>query len=163
MNHELEELAQHLKPNQKLITTTEIKKKSKAPPYITVGNGVSTKNFSEEVVKDAFKVLSQLSKAQQALFVDLKDILVQQQMANYYSKRKVKNPNLITLESSKINEEHKKIRTKMSQNRNRQTLEKHGVLKQLKPGQYMLNPYIFIPSNDFEDVVKQWESMSTKS
>jgi hypothetical protein len=118
------------------------KKNSKTPPCIAVGNGLSTKSFPEEVVMDAFKVFSELSKTQQGLFVGLKDILIKGRMTNYRNKRKVDNPTLVTLERSKSNSAHQDVKDKMSQNRNRKTLEINGILKQIKPGQYMLNPYI---------------------
>jgi hypothetical protein len=51
----------------------------------------------------------------------------------------------------------------MSQNFNRKVLEKNGVLKQINPGRYMLNPYIFIPYNDFEKIAKIWEELPSKS
>jgi len=162
MDHELKEKVNGLKNGEKIVATYQKKKSSNTPPYITVGNGFSTKNFPVEVVVDAFKVFSELSKAQQGLFVDLKDILVDQNMNNHYKKRKVDNPNLIILERSKSNLVHQKIRTKMSQNRNRKALETKGVLKQINPGRYMLNPYIFIPYNDFEEVAKIWEELPPK-
>jgi hypothetical protein len=162
MNYELEEKLSGLKNGEQLVATYQKKKNSKTPPYITVGNGLSTTNFSKEVVVDAFKAFSELSKTQQGLFVDLKDILVQQQMTNHYSKRKVDNPNLVILERNKNNLVHQNIRTKMGQNLNRKILEKVGILIQIKPGQYMLNPYVFIPSTDFKEVVGIWEVLVGK-
>ncbi|MCI2282616.1 hypothetical protein L3081_03360 [Colwellia sp. MSW7] len=163
MDNELKENVSSLKRGEQLVTTYQKKKISKTPPYITVGNGLSTTKFSEEVVVDAFKVFSELSKAQQDLFVDLKDILVAQSMHNHYNKRKVENPNLIILDRSRSNLVHQNIKTKMSQNRNRKMLETKGILKQIKPGIYMLNPYIFIPHNDFQEVVSIWKELSSKS
>jgi hypothetical protein len=163
MTYELEQSINTLKPNESIEATFRTKKNSKSPPYITVGNGVATKTFPEKVVMDGFKVFSELSKTQQRLFVDLKDILVQQQMSNHYASRKVSNPNLVLLTRDKDDELHQSIRTRMSQNRNRSSLEEKGVLKQVKPGQYMLNPYIFIPSNDFKEIAEIWEELTVKS
>lgn len=162
MNHELVEKINGLKRGEYVAATFQVKKDSKKPPYIVVGNGFSAAGFSGGVVKDAFKVFSELSKAQQGLFVDLKDILVAQNMESHYKNREVENPNLIILQRGKGNLAHKNIRTKMSQNRNRKALEAKGVLKQIKPGSYMLNPYIFIPYKDFGRVVKIWEELSFK-
>jgi len=163
MDYELEEGLRGLRSGEQLIATYQKKKNSKTPPYIAVGNGLSTKSFPEEVVMDAFKVFSELSKTQQGLFVGLKDILIKERMANYRNKRKVDNPNLVTLERSKSNSAHQDIKDKMSKNRNRKTLEINGILKQIKPGQYMLNPYIFIPHKDFDDVARIWEELPSKS
>jgi hypothetical protein len=163
MYYELEEKMSDLKSGEQIVATYQKKKSSKTPPYITVGNGLSTKIFPEEVVVDAFEIFSELSKTQQCLFIDLKNILVAQNMKNYYDKRKVENPNIIILQRSKGNLVHKNIRVKMSQNRNRKVLEKKGVLKQVKPGSYMLNPYVFIPYKDFSEVVKIWEELPFKS
>jgi hypothetical protein len=163
MDYELEEKLRGLNRGEQVVVTYQKKKKNKSPPYITVGNGLSTKNFSDEVVMDAFKVFSELSKTQQNLFIALKDLLIEENMGNYYSNRKVDNPNLIILDRSKSNLVHQNIRTKMSQNFNRKVLEKNGVLKQINPGRYMLNPYIFIPYNDFEKIAKIWEELPSKS
>lgn len=160
MNYELEERVKGLKRGEQVVATYQIRKNNKTPPYITVGNGLSTKKFSEDVVMGAFEVFIELSKTQQGLFVDLKNILVAQNMDNYYSKRKVVNSNLIILQKSKSNLVHKSIRTKMGQNRNRKELEKKGVLKQIKPGSYMLNPYVFIPYGDFDEVARIWGELS---
>lgn len=161
MDYELEEKLRGLQSGEQLIATYQKKQKSKTPPYIAVGNGLSTKSFPEEVVMDSFKVFSELSKTQQGLFVGLKDILINERMTNYRNKRKIDNPNLVTLERN--NSVHQDIKDKMSQNRNRKTLEVNGILKQIKPGQYMLNPYIFIPHKDFDDVARIWEELQSKS
>jgi hypothetical protein len=163
MDLKLEEKVNALKRREQIVATYQIKKRSKTPPYIAVGNGLPTKKIPVEMVFDAFKVFSELSKAQQGLFVDLKDILVEENMKNYYNKRKVGNPNLIILDGSNSNLVHQSVRTKMSQNYNRKVLEKNGVLKQINPGRYMLNPYIFIPYNDFEEVAKIREELPSKS
>jgi hypothetical protein len=153
---ELEEKTKSLKPGERLITTYEKTTIGKSPPYITVGNGLASKNFPSDLVIDAFQVFSQLSKAQQQLFLDFKDILILQQIDNYYAKRAVKNPNLICLEKGDKNDLHKSIRSRMSQNRNGQMLQKNGVLKKIKNGVYMLNPYLFIPFKNFEEVARLW-------
>jgi hypothetical protein len=101
MDYELEEKLRGLNRGEQVVVTYQKKKKNKSPPYITVGNGLSTKNFSDEVVMDAFKVFSELSKTQQNLFIALKDLLIEENMGNYYSNRKVDNPNLIILDSSR--------------------------------------------------------------
>ncbi len=160
MNDELEERASKLKPGQQLVATYKTKKRDSTPPYIIVGNGVSTKEFSADVVIDAFEVFSELSKTQQRLFIWLKDILVNQYMDNYYAKRTVENPNLVRLDRSKENEHHQRIRTMMGQNRNGSELVEKGVLKKVRNGVYMLNPYIFIPANEFQSIAEIWEDLT---
>lgn len=161
MDYELEQQTNNLKPGEQLVAIYQKKTKAKTPPYITVGNGVATKDFPEDVTMDAFKVFSKLSQAQQRLFIELKDIYVQQNMTNWQAKRTVDNPNLVVLDKNKENEHHQTIRTRMSQNRNGTKLEQTGILKKVKNGIYMLNPYVFIPPYNFDKAVKEWKEITT--
>jgi hypothetical protein len=85
--------------------------------------------FVYNVSKVAFKVFSELSKAQQELFIDFKDILVQQQMNSRYKKQETENPNFIRIESDKDNYLHQSIKKRMAVNKNGSTLEEKEVLK----------------------------------
>jgi hypothetical protein len=159
----LNELEQHLdtlKADEQLEVIFQKKRKDRTPPFISVGNGKSSKSCPEDRTIDAFETFAQLSRAQQILFIELKDILIEQNLDNHYAKRKVENPNLVNLQK-KMNPLHQSIRTRMSQNRNRKTLERKGVLKQVKPGQYVLNPYLFIPAHSFEKVAQIWKELPT--
>jgi hypothetical protein len=160
MNKDLEERIIKLKPGEQIKATYEKKKKGSSPPYIVVGNGMATKEFPTDAVIDAFEVFSELPKAQQRLFIWLKDILVYQNMDNHYAKRRVENPNLIKLDKNKENEEHQRIRKLMSENRNGSELGAKGVIKKMKIGVYMLNPYIFIPPYDFQAVAELWKGLN---
>ena len=160
MDYELEEKKKNLKTSEELTVTYKTKSKEKKPPYIVVGNGLATGAFPEKVSKDAFKVFSELSKAQQGLFIDFKEILVQQQMNNHYKKQETENPNFIRIDSDKDNYLHQSIKKKMAENKNGTTLEEKEVLKKIKNGHYMLNPYIFIPANNFKEVAKIWEGLA---
>ena len=137
------------------------KKNEKVPPFLVIGNGKATKDFPEDVAIDAIRVLSKLSPTQVGLIAELKDILVNQTIRNHYSKRRADNPNLIVLDKNKDNELHKSIRTRMSDNKNGSKLQELGVLKQLKPGTYMLNPYMFIPPYEFKRIAQIWKDMKT--
>lgn len=160
MDNELEQQTNNLKPGEELVATYRKKKRDKNPPYITVGNGVATKEFPAEVAMDAFKVFSKLSKAQQELFIAIKDIYVTQNMTNWQGKHKAENPNLVYLDKTKENEGHQYIKDKMGRNRNGSTLQELGVLKKVKNGVYMLNPYIFIPPYDFKKVAELWKELT---
>lgn len=160
MEYELEERLQNLKDDEEIEATFRKKKKSKPPPYIVVGNGISTKDFPEDVAVDAFQVFSELSPAQQQLFVDLKDVLVQVRMGDNQAKRTPENPNLIWLDN--LDEFQQSIRTRMGQNRNGTILEEKGILKKIKVGKYMFNPYLFPPVNDFKRIAEIWEKLSVK-
>jgi len=159
MDYELEEMTKNLKPGEKIVSTHTKTKTDKTPPYITVGNGIATKTFPENVAKDAFKVFRTLTKEQQDLFIDLKDVYVQQNMSNYQKQRTVDNPNNVVLDKNKDNDLHQSIKKRMGQRRNGTELEAKGVLKKLKPGNYMLNPYIFIPPYDFKKVAAIWDEL----
>lgn len=162
MDFELEQQIDSLKPGEKLVTTYEKKKSSGGPPYVTLGSGLATKKFPEGTSVDALQVFSELSNEQQRLFIYFKDVLVEQMMDNYQAKRSVENPNKVPLSKNPDNELHQRIRSLIGKHKNGTTLEEKGVLKRLKIGVYMLNPYIFIPSGDFEKVAKIWEEISTK-
>lgn len=160
MSYELEQQTNNLKPGEQIVATYQKKKIDKMPPYITVGNGVATKEFPADVAMDAFKVFSNLSKTQQELFIEIKDIYVTQNMTNWQSKRQVENPNLVYLDKNKDNEDHQNIKKKMSENRNGSTLQELGVLKKVRNSVYMLNPYIFIPPYDFKKVAESWKELT---
>ncbi|NRQ01301.1 hypothetical protein [Marinobacterium sp. xm-d-530] len=139
------------------------KKNEKTPPFLVIGNGKASKEFPEDVAIDAIGVLSKLSPKQMGIVIDLKDILVNQNIWNFYRKRRVHNPNLIVLDKNKENELHKSIRTRMSDNKNGAKLQELEVLQQIKPGTYMLNPYMFIPPYEFKRVAQIWKDMKTTS
>lgn len=157
MNDEIKQKTAELKKNQELVATYQIRERGKSPPYITVGNGIATKAFPKNLVIDTFRVLNELTKEQRELVADLKDILVQQQMKAHYSNKNIKKQNIITLEGKNKNDIHDHISKKMSEHRNCTELEKKGVIVKLKNRQYMLNPYMFIPSKDFKHVSEIWE------
>jgi hypothetical protein len=160
---ELEQNIKELKSKERVNVQISKQTNDKVPPYLIVGNGRSNKEFPEHLAVDTFRVLSSLSPDLRWLFINLKDILVTQNINNSYPKRRVENPNLIILERNKDNELHKSIRKKMSENGYRRKLEEQGVLKQLKPGTYMLNPHMFIPSEDFKRIAQIWKDLPTKS
>ncbi|MCP3684807.1 MAG: hypothetical protein GY861_19235 [bacterium] len=161
MNDDLKQRVQDLKNNQQLVATYEVKERSKSPPYITVGNGIATKAFPDSVAVDTIRVLNELTKEQRGLVADLKDILVEQWMSDHYSNRISKNPNLITLQRKGNNECHDNISKRMSEHRNCTELTEKGVLVKVKNRQYMLNPYMFIPSKDFKQIEELWREYTT--
>lgn len=131
----------------------------KSPPYITVGNGLATKQFPADVSVDAFEVFNQLSKAQRGLFIKFKNILVQQNFDNWINKEAVDNPNIVYLSGI---EDHDTIRAEMSKNRNGTELEEKAVLKKIRNNVYMLNPYIFIPASSFGKIASEWHALPSK-
>lgn len=157
MDHDFEKDAAKLKPGEYL--ETRKKQFSKAPPYIVVGNGRSSKDHSVNDVMDAFKVFMGLSKAQQGLFLDFKTIWEDQKMQEHYAQHKAENPNLIRLEKNANNYCHQDIKKRLSQNRNRTEMQEKGVLKKVKNGEFMLNPYIFIPTDDFSRIASIWKNI----
>ena len=111
---EIEEQIKGLKDGEQVNAVITKTKKNKTPPYITVGNGLSTKVFQAVDVVDAFAVFGKLSKAQQQLFIMLKDILVLQNMEAHYRKNRHQNPNQIVLQKCKANDKHQLIKSNMS-------------------------------------------------
>lgn len=155
-NHEINEQINEMNSGEQVNVVYTKTKKDKKPPYIVVGNGGTTKKFTKDDVVDAFRVFSRLSKTQQNLFIMLKDILIQQNMEAHYKRKKAQNPNQIILQKCKENEEHQLIKKLMSQNKNGTKLTEEGVLKQKRPGMYMLNPFLFLPSNGFKEIEEIW-------
>lgn len=163
MQYELEQKIENLKPGEYVEAKYEIRKKDKSPPYIVVGNGISTKDYPDELVMDAFNVFADLTSTQQRLVILLKDILIQQNLKNRGARTKAENPNLIKLHRGNHDEVHQEIKSKMGQNRNGSTLEEKKVLKKVRNGQYMLNPFMFPPSEGFSQVAKIWDELPTKT
>lgn len=148
------------KSNDEASNPTQVKKLySKSPPYITVGNGLATKQYPADLSIDAFEVFNDLSRAQRGLFIKFKNILVKQNFDNWIAKNTVANPNIVYLSGT---EDHDNIRAEMSKNRNGTNLEKKGVLKKIKNNVYMLNPFIFIPANNFGSIAKAWDELPSK-
>lgn len=163
MDFELGQQLGNLKPGEKLVTTYQKKQSGDGPPYVSLGSGLATRKFPEGVSIDALEVFSDLSKEQQRLFIYFKDVLVEQMMERYQSKRTVENPNKVPLSKNPDNELHQRIRSLISVRKNGTILEEKGVLKRIKVGVYMLNPYIFIPPLvDFDEVAKIWEELLAK-
>ncbi len=160
---ELKQKLGDLNSNEHYEILVNKKKNEKVPPFLVIGNGKASKDFPEDVAIDAIGVLSKLSPKQMSIVVDLKDILVNQNIWNFYRKRRVHNPNLIILDKNKDNELHKSIKARMWDNKNGTKLQELGVLKQLKSGTYMLNPFMFIPPYEFKRIAQIWKDMPTKS
>ena len=160
IDYEIEEKKQNLKPTEELEVSYRVKGKEKKPPYIAVGNGFETKEFPAGVSMDTFKVFSELSKAQQRLFVDFKDLLVDQRVSLGRRKQDVDKINVVTLYND--DELHQDIKKQLSKHQNGTKLEEKGVLKKIKNGRYMLNPYIFIPRHSFEEVAKLWDELNSQ-
>ena len=158
--YELEEKKQNLKPDEELEVSYRVKKKEKKPPYINVGNGFETRDFPAGVSLDTFKVFSELSKAQQRLFVDFKDLLVDQRVSLGKRKQDVDKINVVTLYND--DEWHLGIKKQLKDHKNGTELEEKGVLKKIKNGRYMLNPYIFIPRHNFEEVAEIWNELNSQ-
>ena len=163
MRYQLEQKIENLKPGKYVEAKYEIRKKDKSPPYIVVGNGISTKDYPDELVMDAFKVFADLTSAQQRLVILLKDILIQQNLKNRGARTKADNPNLIKLHRGNHDEVHQEIKSKMGQNKNGSTLEEKRVLKKVRNGQYMLNPFMFPPAEGFPQVLKIWDELPKKA
>lgn len=158
---ELQEKKQNLKRSEELEVSYRVKAKEKKPPYIAVGNGFETKGFPKGVSMDTFKILCGLSKAQQRLFVDFKDLLVQQRVSNGRRKQDVDKINVVRVENDKDNDLHQDVKKRLSDHKNGTKLEEEGVLKKIKTGSYMLNPYIFIPPDSFKEVAQKWDELNS--
>jgi hypothetical protein len=158
MSESINPLLPQLKKGEKLVTTTQIAKTSKSPQYLAIGNGVATQNFPADVVVDALELFGALTKEQQGIVLFLKDRMVMERMAAYQSNQTMTNPNAVTLRRSDFEEEDQRIRDLLRAHQNRKTLIEKNIIREIgKKGELMLNPFMFIPPNDFDSVRAIWD------
>lgn len=148
-----------LKNNEEIEVKYSKKKKSKTPRYLTIGSGMTSKDFKENVVVDAFAVIGQLSKQQLEIFLYLRDLRVEKDLEHYNSKAINKKPNTVSIPKFKDDERAKQTKENLRKNNNGKTMIELGIIKKVKAGVYMINPYLLIPNDNFDEVAKQWDEI----
>jgi hypothetical protein len=161
MNIELSQQIESLKNNEQIDVTVSRRRRTKSPPYTTIGNGISTREFKPELVVDALKVFGDLTPAQQTIVLHFRDAINNANMQAKQHKRPVDHPNEVML--SRIDQQDQMIKNMLRDNGNASKLIDKGVIRKVAMNHYMVNPYMFIPHDNFDKVADKWQSLETKS
>lgn len=155
----IQDTIEHLKSDEALDVRITKKKKSSTPPYLTIGNGKTTRHFKDAPVVDTLKVVGLLSPQQLEIFLHFKDLVVENSMSSHKAGTINKQPNTVTLSKSDTDVQAKKVKELLRTNKNSRKMQDLAIIKKIKTGVYMVNPYMLIPSDNFEDVVKEWDAI----
>lgn len=155
---DIQQQANALGKNEKLVvskSTTEEK-----PPYIVIGNGNTSKKFTQEdVVMDALAVFATLSPKQQLIVLHLRDEMVRNNINAKHKKIQLPNPNEIYLSQITGLDVAQQVKKLLSENGNNKALVDKKVMRKIQNNVYMLNPYMFIPSYNFAETAQTWQSL----
>jgi hypothetical protein len=148
----------NLEKDEELEVTFKKTKKGKAPPYIAVGNGKYGKEFSKDNIMDAFDVIGSLSPKQLEIFLYFKNHVVENHMSAHHRKTLNDQINHVHLPKSGVPKADV-IRKLLGENKNAQAMVEKNIIKRISSYEYMVNPYLLIPTKNFKDVVAKWESL----
>lgn len=139
-------------PKEDEVIETKIVKKTKEayPGYTLLGNGRATRNGGYSM--DILDICAELNTAEMKLLKFLRDEVDRNKMA------KEKNVNLVKPTRSHEWTDYLKIAMK----KNYSHMECVGIIKRVRRGTYMMNPYVLIPTKDFEYHAKEWEVIEGK-
>ena len=139
--------------------TIRKKTRDKTPPYSIIGNGKSTKEFKEDVVIDTIDLISKMNPQQVEIFIYFRNLLLEEQLY-YYSKNSINDkPNNIIISRSKNDQNALHIKELLRRNNNGKKLIELKAIKKIKAGEYMVNPYMIIPPDNFLKAVEKWNSI----
>ena len=150
---------ENLKSDEALDVRITKKKKSLTPPYLIIGNGKSSRHFKNAPVVDTLKVLSTLSPQQFEIFLHFRDLIVENTISSSQADTINKHPNTVTLSKSNNDIEAKRVKALLRTNNNGRKMQDLMIIKKIKIGVYMVNPYMIIPTNDFEEAVNEWDAI----
>lgn len=145
-------------PNEELIIRKQ--KKARTPPYMILGNGQFNKEHNADVVIDALEVFKQLGKPQMDIVIYFRDLLLQEQIKASYDKSYNFQANIIKISTNIADRPSDYLKKALS--KHYMELEELKVVRRVKRNQYMLNPYLFIPHDDFSAVVYKWDHINKK-
>lgn len=140
------------------IVITRIKK-SKVPPYFILGNGMKSKYHNEDNVIDALEIFKQMGKPEMDLFIYFRNAIIEQQIESKFGVYTY-DANVVHIPVSKnhgLSQALKKALSKFYTH-----LEELKVLKRIRRGKYMINPYLLIPNSNFEKVALMWQKINTE-
>lgn len=123
------------------------KRKEPYPGYTMWGNGHTTKFGGKSV--DVLDILKELGKPEMSLMQFLRDEM------KINTTNKVEDINMI--EPAISHEFTPYLKSVLK--KNYAHMECLGILKRMKRGKYMLNPWLFIPTKDVERMKEIWSSL----
>ena len=135
---DIQQQANALGKNEKLVvskSTTEEK-----PPYIVIGNGNTSKKFTQDVVMDTLAVFATLSPKQQLIVLHLRDEMVRNQINAFHKKIQLPNPNEIYLSQITALDVVQQVKKLLSENGNNKALVDKKVMRKIRNNVYMLSP-----------------------
>jgi hypothetical protein len=148
----IEQLEQN--PDSKLKIMVEIEKNEKKPPFTAIGNGRTSRKFTHSVM-DTLSVFGKLNPTQQKIVLYFRDIITTNRINASLRKTTLERPNDVILKTK----EHKEIKELLGKNSNLKSLREKNIIRKIAHQSYMINPYMFIPSDDFKTVAQQWEEL----
>lgn len=157
--HSLHESIEQLKADETLDVRVSKRKKSNTPPYLIIGNGKSNRHFKDAPVRDTLRDIGSLSPQQLDIFLHFRDVIVDNHIRSIQAKSINAHPNTVILSSSEQDEEAKKIKALLRANNNAKKMQEQGLIKKVKSGVYMVNPFVIIPSDHFQEVVDAWDAI----
>lgn len=128
--------------------------KNPKPAYTMIGSGQATRMFPSGVV-DALAVIGSLNKSQLQIFLFFRDMIQLNYKIDKEYPRSERNTNEVSLDLDSDNV--KKIKHLMQRNNNIKALVDKKILKKGKKKNYMVNPFILIPSRDFKWHAATWQ------
>jgi hypothetical protein len=152
------EAIEKLKKNEQVVVSYTKTDASKKPPYSIVGNGHMTMIYSDEVM-DTLVIFGRLTAKQQDIVLYFRDEMMERQMIAFYAKFKLDNPNLAELSKSKQDARAQYVRGLLRDNGNQKQLVTLNIIRKIDNVHFMLNPFMFIPYNDFDKVAEIWREL----
>jgi len=147
-----------LNEGEELEVSYRKKKKGSCPPFIAVGNGNTSKAFREKAVVDGFEIVCSLSPKQIEIFSYFKKQVLDNHLSAYRAKSYTPQINHVFFPKS-TDPEADTIRKLLGQNNNATTMIDKNVIKKISLHEYMVNPYLLIPTKNFDEVAKLWDSL----
>ena len=133
--------------NDVIEITRKKREKEPYPGYTLFGNGKETKKGGKSM--DILDICKDLGKPEMTLMQFLRDEMEKNKM------NKVEEPNIIIPASSDGYTEYVKTILK----KHYAHMECLGIMKRMKRGTYMINPFLFIPTRNMESMADMWNNI----
>ncbi len=138
------------------------KSKEKTPPYSVIGNGKTSKDYKEDVVVDTIDMIGKMNSQQFETFKYFRDLVVEEQLHHHKRNTTNEEPNIVIIPKSKNDTKAVRIKELIRNNNNGKKLQEMGAIRKIKAGEYMVNPYMIIPSHNFSKAALKWDSLEAK-
>ena len=135
--YDIEQVLDSLQRDKEVTIKAVDKQKVVYPPYMVVGNGRHSKRYGVKSM-DIIDVCAQLNTSENKVLKFFRDCFTDNTINNE------EYPNIVVPSSWKEYDTY----IKKSLEKNYTHMEYLGVLKRVKRGIYMINPYLFMPRRD---------------